>query len=233
MEVCGEGETATNQGGRDAPWDVYRSPGRSKSRRKRSGGSKAILRGSCLHCHHETPRPPPSPRPQWPLLLAMMGLSWSRDGSLGIKGPGIPPRILPPEGGLRRPPSHPSPFPLKSESERVANVHTIFETALGQNRPSSMWVYDHFKKFFPRKTEEQLVYFSNVLCISLSEFHLTSTCSPPGMCAPVLLPVVEAELPPLENYLHEEELELQDLCVHCIAAIKRLGVWLHRVDMTT
>ena len=56
---------------------------------------------------------------------------------------------------------------------------------------------------------------------------------PPGMCAPVLLPVVEAELPPLENYLHEGELEAQDVHVHCIAAIKRLGVWLHRVDMTT
>ena len=39
-------------------------------------------------------------------------------------------------------------------------------------------------------------------------------------------------LPPLENYLHEGELEAQDVCVHCIAAIKWLGVWLHWVDMT-
>ena len=53
------------------------------------------------------------------------------------------------------------------------------------------------------------------------------------MYTPVLLPVVEAELPPLENYLHEGELEAQDIHVCCIAAIKWLGVWLHRVDMTT
>ena len=53
------------------------------------------------------------------------------------------------------------------------------------------------------------------------------------MCMPVLLLVVEAELPPLENYLHEGQLEVQDVCIHCIAAIKRLGVWLHWVDMTT
>ena len=53
------------------------------------------------------------------------------------------------------------------------------------------------------------------------------------MCTLVLLPVVEAELPPLKNYLHEDELGLQDIRVHCIAAIKRLGAWLHRVDMTT
>ena len=53
------------------------------------------------------------------------------------------------------------------------------------------------------------------------------------MCALVLPPVVEAELPPLENYLHEEELESQDVHICCIAAIKQLRVWLHRVDMTT
>ena len=104
---------------------------------------------------------------------------------------------------------------------------------MGQNRPLSMLVYDRFEKFFPRKTQEQLVYFSNVLWISISEFHVTSTCSPLGMCTPVLPPVVEAELPPLENYLHGKELESQDICVCCIAAIKWLGVWLHRVDTTT
>ena len=76
-------------------------------------------------------------------------------------------------------------------------------------------------------------YTSPTYCVSISEFHLTSACSPPGMCAPVLLPVVEAELPPLENYLHEGKLEAQDVCVCCIAAIKWLGVWLHQVNMTT
>ena len=49
----------------------------------------------------------------------------------------------------------------------------------------------------------------------------------------MLPPVVEAELPPLENYLHEEELESQDVCIRCVAAIKWLGVWLQRVNMTT
>ena len=112
-------------------------------------------------------------------------------------------------------------------------MHTIFEVALSQDRPSSEWVYDHLEEFFPRKTTEQLVYFSNILCLSISEFHLTSTCSPPGMCELVLPPAVEAELPPLENYLHEGELEAQDVRVHCIAAIKWLGVWLHWVNMAT
>ena len=112
-------------------------------------------------------------------------------------------------------------------------MHTIFEVALSQDRPSSEWVYDRLEEFFPCKTTEQLVYFSNILCLSISEFHLTSTFSPPGMCAPVLPPVVEAELPPLENYLHEGELVAQDVCIRCIAAIKWLRFWLHEVDMTT
>ena len=115
----------------------------------------------------------------------------------------------------------------------MASVHTLFEMAVGQNKPSSRWVYDCLKKFFPCKTKEQLVYFSNVLCITLPEFHLTFACSPLGMCAPVLPPVVEAELPPLENYLHEDELESQDICICCIATIKWLRAWLHWVDMTT
>ena len=127
----------------------------------------------------------------------------------------------------------PLPFPLKNEAKRVASVHTLFETAVGQNRPSSVWVYDRLEKFFPHKTKEHLVYFSNVLCISLSKFHLTSACSPLGTCAPVLPLVVETELPPLENYLNEEELESRDVPVCCVAAIKWLGVWLHRVNMTT
>ena len=126
----------------------------------------------------------------------------------------------------------PLPFPLRSEAERVANVHTIFKTALNQTRPSSKWVYDRLEMYFSHKSEEQLVYFSNVLCLTIAEFHLTSGCTPMGMCSPVLPPVVEAELPPLEMYLHDEELGMQDVCILSEAAIKQLRVWFHRVNMT-
>ena len=53
-----------------------------------------------------------------------------------------------------------------------------------------------------------------------------------GMCFPVLPLVVEAELPPLETYLHDRELGMQDVHILSEAAIKRLRVWLHQVDMT-
>ena len=104
--------------------------------------------------------------------------------------------------------------------ERVANVHTIFKLALNQTRPSSQWVYDCLETYFDHKSKEQLVYFSNVLCLAIAEFHLTSGCTPTGMCSPVLPQVVEAELPPLEMYLHDRELGTQDVRILSEAAIK-------------
>ena len=123
----------------------------------------------------------------------------------------------------QRPPKasqSPLPFPLRSEAERVANIHTIFKTALNQTRPSSKWVYDCLEMYFPHKSEEHLVYFSNVLCLSITEFHLTSGCTPLGMCSLVLSPVMEAELHPLEMYLHDRELGTQDVHILSEAAIK-------------
>ena len=114
----------------------------------------------------------------------------------------------------------PLPFPLRSEVEREANIHTIFELALNQTRPSSQWVDDHLETYFHHKSEEQLVYFSNVLCLAIAEFHLNSGCTPTGMCSPVLPQVVEAELPLLETYLHDRELGMQDVRILSEAAIK-------------
>ena len=233
MEVCGEGETATNQGGGDAPLGhlqvSWEEQVQAEEERRPKDNPKRKL-----------PPPPPQNTMSTSITSLPVAPSTSDDGFITVQGwksqdkrPRDPSKDPTPQRKPSKASWSPLPFPLKSESERVANVHTIFEMAVGQNRPSSMWVYDRFKKFFPRKTKDQLVYFSNVLCISLSEFHLTSACSPLGMCAPVLPPVVEAELLPLKNYLHEEELESQDIHVCCIAAIKWLGVWLHRVDMTT
>ena len=204
------------------PWVASRSPGRSKSRQKRSGGSKTTLGENCLHHHRKA---------QHPLLYLLRPPPTSDDGFITVQGrksrdkrPRDPSKDPTPQQRPSKASRSPRPFPLKSESERVANVHTIFEVALNQDRPSSEWVYDHLEEFFPNKTKEQLTYFSNALCLSISKFHLTSACSPPGMCAPVLLLVVEVELPPLENYLHKGELEAQDVRVRCIAAIKWLGV---------
>ena len=64
------------------------------------------------------------------------------------------------------------------------------------------------------------MYFSNVLCLAIAKFHLTSGCTPTGMCSPVLPQVVEAELPPLEMYLRGREIGTQDVRILSEASIK-------------
>ena len=233
MELGDEGETAVNQGGGDTSLGCRQVSWEEQVQAEEEQRSKDNPK-------RNLPPPPPWSLTSASITMPLVAPSTSDDGFITIQGqksqdkrPRDPSKDPTP---WRRPSKaswSPLPFPLKSEAERVASVHTLFKAAIGQNRPLSVWVYDRLKKFFPRKTKEQLVYFSNVLCISLSEFHLTSACSPPSTCAPVLPPVVEAKLPPLENYLHEEELESQDIRVCCVTAIKWLGVWLHQVDMTT
>ena len=105
--------------------DVKRPPGRSRSGRKRSRGSKTTLRGDCLHHHHGAWHLPPSQHLRWPLLLAMGGSSLYRDGSPGTKDPGIPLRILSPGGGPLRPPDHLSPSHWRTR-QKGWPVYTLF-----------------------------------------------------------------------------------------------------------
>ena len=233
MEVCGEGKTAASQGGGDAPLGhkqvSWEEQVQVEEERKSKDDSRRKL--PLLPMQNTTStttvKPPVVPSTSDEGFIMVRGQkSQEKRPRDPFKDP--TPRQRPSEAS-----QSPLPFPRRSQSERVANVHTIFEVALSQTRPSSKWVYDCLKDFFPHKTVEQLVYFSNILCLSISKFHLSSLCTPLGMCALVLLPVVEAELPPLETYLHEGGLETQDIHIHCIATIKWLRVWLHWIDMTT
>ena len=232
MEVCGEGETAVNQGSGDAPLGRRQVSWEEQVQAEEERKSKDDLRKKL------------PPLPLWNTSLTATATppvapSTSDDRFImvqGWKSPDKRPRETSKDPTPQQRPSKaswsPVPFPLRNKSERVANVHTIFEVTSSQTRPLSEWVYDRIEAFSPHKMVEQLVYFSNVLCLSISEFHLSSACTPLGMCTPVLPLVVEAELPPLETYLHEGELGTQDVHIHCIAAIKLLRVWLHQVDMT-
>ena len=230
MEVCSEAGAAASQGGGDAPlshkhvsweeqvWDEEEQASTEAPRR-------------------ELPLPPQQGTASASTSSATP--SMDDDGFTPVWGqksrdkrPRDPSKDPTPRQRPSKASRSPLPFPLRSEAERVANVHTIFEMALNQTRPLSKWVYDCLETYFHHKSKEQLVYFSIVLCLAIAEFHLTSGCTPMGMCSPVLPPVMEVELPPLETYLHDRDLGKQDVRILSEAAIKRLGVWLHRVNMT-
>ena len=201
MEVCSEAGAAASQGDGDAP----------PSHKHVSW--KEQVQDEEEQVSMEAPRrelPPPPQRGTASTSTLSVTPSTDDDGFTPVWGcksqdkrPRDPSKDPTPRWRPSKASRSPLPFPLRSEAERVANVHTIFEMALNQTRPSSKWVYDPLETYFPHKSEEQLVYFSNVLCLSITEFHLTSGCTPSGMCSLVLPPVVEAELPPLETYLHD------------------------------
>ena len=198
LEVCNEAGAAASQGGGDAPPGhkhiSCKEPVWAEEKQASTGAPMRELPLPLQRGTASTSTPSVTPSTDDDGFTPVWGWK-SRD-----KRPRDPSKDRTPRW---RPSKSPLPFPLRSEAERVANVHTIFETALNQTRPSSKWVYDCLEMHFPHKSEEQLVYFSNVLCLSIAEFHLTSGCTPSGMCSPVLPLVVEAELPPLETYLHD------------------------------
>ena len=218
MEVCSKAGAATSQGGGDAPLSHKHVSWEEQVWDEEERASTEAPR-----------RELPSPLQQGTASTSTSSVTPSMDDDgftpvWGWKSQDKRPRDPSKDPTPRRRPSKaswsPLPFPLRSEVERVANIHTIFETALNQTRPSSQWVYDRLKAYFHHKSEEQLVYFSNVLCLAIAEFHLTSGYTPIGMCSPLLLQVVEAELPLLEMYLHDRELGTQDIRILSEAAIK-------------
>ena len=229
MEVCSEAGAAASQGGGDAPPSCKHISWEEQVLAEEEQVSTGAPRREL---------PPPLQQGRASTSTPSMTPSTDDDGFTPVQGwksqekrPRDPSKDPTPRRRPSKASRSPLPFPLRSEAERVA-TNTIFEMALNQTRPLSKWVYDCLETYFPHKSKEQLVYFSNVLCLSITEFHLTSGCTPLGMCSLVLPPVVEAELPPFKMYLHEQEFGTQDVHILSEAAIRRLGVWLHQVNMT-
>ena len=170
MEVGGEGETTANQGGGDAPLGCQKA---SWEEQVQAEEERRL---------EDNPQRKLPPLPPWSLATASITTppvapSTSDWGFITVQGrksqdkrPRDPSKDPTPQRRPSKASQLPLSFPLKNEAERVASVHTFFEVAIGQNKPSSQWVYNPLKKFFPCKTKEQLVYFSNVLCIALPEF---------------------------------------------------------------
>ena len=168
----------------------------------------------------EVPQRELPPPPPWRSMTAISAMASSMDDEgftmvQGRKSHDKRPRDPSKDPTLRRRPSKashsPLPFPLRSEAERVSNVHTLFESVANETQPTVPWVYDCLIKYYPQWAKEQMVYLSNVLCIAIVDFHLTCGCNPTGMCSPVLPQIIEVELPPLDAYLHEYQVGIGTL----------------------
>ena len=104
MEVCSEVGAAASQGGGDAPPSHRHVSWEEQVCAEEEQASTGVPR-------RELPLPPQwgtasTSTPLWLSPLTMMGSHQSGDRSPEIRGPGIPPRILPPDGGPPRPSGH-------------------------------------------------------------------------------------------------------------------------------
>ena len=137
MEVGGEGETAANQGGGDAPLGHQKASWEEQVQAEEERRLKD-------NSQRKLPPPPPWSLASASITTPPMAPSTSDGGFITVQGrksrdkrPRDPSKDPTPRRRPSKASQLPLPFPLKNEAERVASVHTLFEAAIGQNKPSS------------------------------------------------------------------------------------------------
>ena len=131
---------------------------------------------------------------------------------------------------LRKEARSPQPFPLRKYEERAAATHKLFEAAGQLPDASCYWVKYIVVDRYPQKSAREIIYITNIIVVMISEFHLTSTCVPVGHCRIIVPSFIEDDLPPEVEYLTLEEQGTQDVRVTNWAILKRVAVWLQRLE---
>ena len=131
---------------------------------------------------------------------------------------------------LRKEARSPQPFPLRKYEERVAATHKLFEAAGQMPDASCCWIKYIVADRYPQKSAREIIYITNIIVVMISEFHLTSTCVPVGHCRIIVPSFIEDDLPPEAEYLTPEEQSTRDVRVINWAILKRVAVWLQRLE---
>ena len=131
---------------------------------------------------------------------------------------------------LRKEARSPQPFPLRKYEERVTTTHKLFEAAGQMPDASCCWIKYIVADHYPQKSAREIIYITNIIVVMISEFHLTSTCVPVGHCRIIIPSFIEDDLPPEAEYLTPEEQSTWDVRVINWAILKRVAVWLQRLE---
>ena len=98
--------------------------------------------------------PPPPPRSV--TTTSAMTPATDNDGFIKVRGrksqdkrPRDPSKDPTPRRRPSKASRSPLPFPLRSEAERVSNVHTLFESVANKTQPTVPWVYDRLVQYYP------------------------------------------------------------------------------------
>ena len=125
------------------------------------------------------------------------------------------------------------PFLLGSEPDRKEAMSAIYEHVADQELPlkniASLAISTYYPDFTPAAVRTVV---SQVLCM-IAEYHLACTTRGSTTTSPILPEAIEQYLPPLVDYVCPDSTGLTDVRVHDHKARSlRVGVWLHRMDMT-
>ena len=125
------------------------------------------------------------------------------------------------------------PFPLGSESDRKESMDAIYEHMASQEPPqrnlASWAISTYYPEFTPPAAKTVA---SQVLCM-IAEYHLACATKSSMTTSPILPKAVEQYLPLLVDYTHPAGTGITDVRVHDHKAKSlRVGVWLHRMDMS-
>ena len=184
IEVGGEGETAADQGGGDAPL------GRRKASWEEQVQAEEERR---LEDNPQRKSLPPPPRSLVSASITTPPVAPSTsDGGFitvqGRKSRDKRPRDPSKDPTPRRRPSKasrlPLPFPLKNKAERVASIHTLFEAAIGQNRPPLDGSMTASRSSFPARPRSSW-YTSAMCCVSPSLSFTSPLHAPLWACVPL------------------------------------------------
>ena len=120
--------------------------------------------------------------------------------------------------------------PLQSDEERKKACNSLYEVVRAINVIQSNWI---FKMIMARLINDDCtqgdVQFSNLLLVSITEYHLTASVRPYSSIGPILPKEIDQRLPHISEYMPPEDVfSTEDVRLKdAKAAVLMLATWLH------
>ena len=125
------------------------------------------------------------------------------------------------------------PFPLGSEEARKEVMSAIYEHLAGQELPQKNVTLRAISAYYPDFTPAAVKTVAGQVLCMIAKYHLACATRGSMTTSPIVPKAVEQYLPPLVDSAHPGGTGLTDVRVHDHKSSSlRVGVWLHRMDMS-
>ena len=104
-----------------------------------------------------------------------------------------------------------TPFPIANRAAREEGAQTIFGYVKGISACPDNIAMPALRAAFPDWDDQKITTWSNQLLCSISEYQLACITRGAKYCAPLLPEEIEAQLPPLADYLVSDRRAMVDV----------------------